>query len=56
VIQEIREDRAWNYQIEVRPLLHCPEIDEVDIISPEKILSAECEELDKGVEIEYQMK
>ena len=53
VIQEIREDRAWNYQIEVRPLLHCPEIDEVDIISPEKILSAQEETLDIGGEITY---
>jgi hypothetical protein len=37
----------------VRPRLHCPEIDEVDDISLEQVVSCDDEEVEIGSRVEY---
>jgi len=52
-----REEKGMerNATITVRPILHCPEIDEVDEISIDQIISCEDEELQIASKITYHL-
>ncbi|MDD2536903.1 MAG: DUF559 domain-containing protein [Candidatus Absconditabacteria bacterium] len=52
-IHAIHPNKKGNYLFEVRPCLHCPEIDELDEISLEQIIACGDEDLMLASKIEY---
>ncbi|GHV26162.1 hypothetical protein FACS1894176_06320 [Bacteroidia bacterium] len=51
-VQEIYQEKK-QILLSVRPWLHCPDIDEVDDISLEQVVSCEDEEVGIGSKVKY---